>query len=79
MDVRLTQEITLHVPKVAFLLSSVIIGIVVTTLFSWVQGFKKYFTDMKTRKDFQKEIDDRMFGEQIFEKAENAGTSSGQL
>jgi lipopolysaccharide assembly protein B len=72
MDIRVTQEITLNLPRVVFLLLSVLIGVLITTLFSWICGFKRYFSDRKVRKGFQKEIDDRIRGEQIFEKAENA-------
>ncbi len=72
MDIRVTQEITLHVPRVVFLLYSVLVGVLITTLFSWSKGFKRYFSERKVRKDFQKEIDDRVRSEQLFEKAENA-------
>lgn len=72
MDIRVTQEITLHVPRVVFLLYSVLVGVLITTFFSWTRGFKRYFSERKVRKDFQREIDDRVLGEQIFDKAENA-------
>ena len=72
MDIRLTQEITFHVPRVVFLLYSVLVGVMITTFFSLTKGFKRYFSERKIRIDFQKETDDRIRGEQIFEKAENA-------
>ncbi len=73
MDIGVTQEITLHhIPMVVFLLCAVLVGVLITTLFNWSNGFKRFFSERKVRKGFQKEIDDRVRGEQIFEKAENA-------
>ena len=72
MDIRVTQEITLHFPRVVFLLYSVLVGVLITTLFSWTSGFKRFFSERKVRKNYQKEIDNKTRGEQVFERAENA-------
>ena len=72
MDIRINKDLTIHVPRVVFLLYSVLAGVLITTLFSWTSGFKRFFSERKVRKGFQKEIDDRVKGDQVFQKAENA-------